>query len=131
MPTIRIDDEVYRYLQERAEPFTDNPNTVLRRLFGLAEPVDDRTVGRPAGMPPGWTPTRYLEGRVVVLTGPGGTHVESGARSSRGADLNQVQTDLAERVGSRNPETRHALDTLLGGAREARVGSYILTVRNK
>lgn len=35
MPNIRIDREVYRRLQELAEPFVDNPNNVLRRLFRL------------------------------------------------------------------------------------------------
>jgi len=34
-PTIRIDDEVYRWLQSQAVPFEDNPNSVLRRLAGL------------------------------------------------------------------------------------------------
>jgi hypothetical protein len=34
-PTIRIDDDVYRWLQSQAVPFEDNPNSVLRRLAGL------------------------------------------------------------------------------------------------
>lgn len=34
-PTIRIDDEVYGMLKERAEPFVDAPNDVLRRMLGL------------------------------------------------------------------------------------------------
>ena len=34
-PTIRIDDEVYKWLQSQAVPFEDNPNSVLRRLAGL------------------------------------------------------------------------------------------------
>jgi hypothetical protein len=40
-PTIRIDDEVYRWLQSQAVPFDDSPNSVLRRLAGLdgAKPV--------------------------------------------------------------------------------------------
>lgn len=36
-PTIRIDDEVYKWLQSQAVPFDDNPNSVLRRLAGLSE----------------------------------------------------------------------------------------------
>lgn len=32
---IRIDQEVWTELQERAVPFEDNPNSVLRRLLGL------------------------------------------------------------------------------------------------
>lgn len=31
MPTIRIDDEVWKYLQSKAKPFEDSPNDVLRR----------------------------------------------------------------------------------------------------
>lgn len=34
-PTIRIDDELYAYLKEQAEPFVDTPNGVLRRLLEL------------------------------------------------------------------------------------------------
>lgn len=40
-PTIRIDDEVYKWLQSQAVPFEDNPNSVLRRLAGL-----DRKISR-------------------------------------------------------------------------------------
>lgn len=35
MPTIRIDDEVYGWLQSQARPFEDTPNTVLRRIAHL------------------------------------------------------------------------------------------------
>jgi hypothetical protein len=35
MPTIRIDDDVYSWLQKHARPFDDTPNTVLRRIAGL------------------------------------------------------------------------------------------------
>jgi hypothetical protein len=34
---IRIDDEVWAQLQRRARPLEDTPNSVLRRVFGLAE----------------------------------------------------------------------------------------------
>lgn len=34
-PTIRIDEEVWAWLQERARPFEDTPNSVLRRVAGL------------------------------------------------------------------------------------------------
>ena len=33
--TIRIDPEVWQALQNRAVPFVDSPNDVLRRLLGL------------------------------------------------------------------------------------------------
>ena len=35
VPTIRVDDDVFAVLQERAQPFVDTPNSVLRRLLGL------------------------------------------------------------------------------------------------
>lgn len=35
MPNIRIDRDVYEFLQQRARAFVDTPNTVLRRLLGL------------------------------------------------------------------------------------------------
>lgn len=37
MPVIRIDDEVWRKLQELAQPLVDTPNSVLRRLLRLEE----------------------------------------------------------------------------------------------
>ena len=46
--TIRIDEEVWAQLQQRARPLEDTPNSVLRRVFGLeardanAEIVDTR-----------------------------------------------------------------------------------------
>jgi hypothetical protein len=35
MPTIRVDDDVYEWLQQRAKPFVDTPNSVLRRELGI------------------------------------------------------------------------------------------------
>jgi hypothetical protein len=35
MPTIRIDEDVYKWLKSQAEPFEDTPNSVLRRLAGI------------------------------------------------------------------------------------------------
>jgi hypothetical protein len=34
-PTIRIDNEVYAWLQTQARPFEDTPNSVLRRVAGI------------------------------------------------------------------------------------------------
>jgi hypothetical protein len=56
--TIEVDDMVFDYLQRRAQPFVDTPNSVLRRELGLTEGTtmttttiasasdDDRTAGR-------------------------------------------------------------------------------------
>ena len=38
MPTIRIDEDVWKFLQSKAKPFEDSPNDVLRRELGLGRP---------------------------------------------------------------------------------------------
>jgi hypothetical protein len=43
MPTIRIDDDVYAWLQSQAVPFDDTPNLVLRRLAGLDKAASEST----------------------------------------------------------------------------------------
>ena len=40
-PTIRIDDEVYGWLQSQAIPFHDTPNAVLRRIAELESTETD------------------------------------------------------------------------------------------
>ena len=35
MPTIRVDDDVYGWLESLARPFKDTPNSVLRRVAGI------------------------------------------------------------------------------------------------
>ena len=35
MPTIRIDEQVYEWLQKQANAFEDTPNSVMRRVAGL------------------------------------------------------------------------------------------------
>jgi restriction system protein len=47
MPTIRIDDEVWKALQERAKPFVDTPNDVLRRVFELDQVVSSSSASVP------------------------------------------------------------------------------------
>lgn len=44
MPTIRIDDEVWKALKESAEPFVDTPNDVLRRLLLPKKPAEASSV---------------------------------------------------------------------------------------
>jgi hypothetical protein len=45
MPVIRIDDEVWKWLQQRARPFVDSPNDVLRRVLQLSEPLSPQVQG--------------------------------------------------------------------------------------
>jgi hypothetical protein len=60
-PTIRIDDEVYAWLQQKAAPFEDTPNTVLRRIAGLG---GDASVSNDS-------PTRRAEGVSGMKTNSG------------------------------------------------------------
>lgn len=46
-PTIRIDDEVYAWLQGQARPFDDTPNSVLRRLAKLEAPAQAKSSAIP------------------------------------------------------------------------------------
>jgi hypothetical protein len=49
VPTIRVDDDVYEWLQQRAKPFVDTPNSVLRRELGITDTVPTPAAGsRPA-----------------------------------------------------------------------------------
>ena len=57
MPTVRVDDQVYSWLQSLARPFADTPNSVLRRVAGLDEtpvlaaPTPKIPVAPPVGDP--------------------------------------------------------------------------------
>lgn len=66
MPTIRVDDDVYAWLQKQARAFEDTPNSVLRRVAGLGgatlpEPVQ-ATRGAKA-MASATTADRQMSGR--------------------------------------------------------------------
>ena len=73
-PTIRVDDDVFAALQERAQPFVDTPNSVLRRLLDLdGKSKRIRTAGplrplepQPEGTDPG---TYRLLGHVQARLG--------------------------------------------------------------
>ncbi len=47
MPVIRIDDEVWNLLGQRARPFVDSPNDVLRRLLGLSNAPSSEAQNKP------------------------------------------------------------------------------------
>jgi hypothetical protein len=68
---------------------------------------------------------------VLTITGPDGTHIQSGVRNTRGADLNQVMTDMARLVGHRNPATSRAMHNFRNGSRLQQVGDYTLTVTDR
>ena len=50
-PTIRISQDTYEHLQEQATPFTDTPDSVIRRLLGL-DPADAEAVLTEDDAPP-------------------------------------------------------------------------------
>ncbi|MBI5107628.1 MAG: winged helix-turn-helix domain-containing protein [Rhodocyclales bacterium] len=52
MPTIRVDDDVYKGLQLIGEPFVDTPNTVIRRLLIEAGVLSDSAQPAPNEAPP-------------------------------------------------------------------------------
>jgi hypothetical protein len=45
VPQIRIDDDVWAWLQSHAEPLVDTPNAVLRRVAGLDQKRNDGANG--------------------------------------------------------------------------------------
>jgi hypothetical protein len=126
MPTITVDEEVFEYLKGRAEPFVDTPNTVLRRELNLGAPssTPPASVGGPrrlrrdaAGL---GDEERYLRGVMATILVDGKVSKRSGVRSPRGADLNQIQTWVAEVVGNRHQGNARLIHNLrLGSAREA------------
>jgi len=87
-PTIRIDDEVYAWLQQQARPFEDTPNSVLRRIAKL----DDQATARERRVEPGpggrrGTKTAQGAFRVPILK----ILAELGGEADR--------TDVLERLG--------------------------------
>ena len=97
MPTIRIDDEVYTWLQNLARPFEDTPNSVLRRIAKLdeVEKLEQEHRG-------GNTMKRALSGqktpqyafRDPILR----ILKEWGGEGSRAQVLRQLEIDMAEQL---------------------------------
>jgi hypothetical protein len=72
-----VDTEVYKALQERAEPFVDSPNTVLRRLLGLGESLEKTARTSQRGNVNG--ATRYTDRSSKSNTAKGGKRAPKGA----------------------------------------------------
>jgi len=66
MPTIRIDSDVWAYLQSKAKPFEDSPNDVLRRELGLESPTANEISGDPSPV----SSATYSRGRDANLILP-------------------------------------------------------------
>jgi len=74
-PTIRVDEQVYGWLQGNARPFEDTPNSVLRRIAGLDATVPESSLA--VGAAP-------RSGGVVASRPTKSLPVVQGARSGRG-----------------------------------------------
>jgi hypothetical protein len=115
MPNIRIDREVYRRLQQLAEPFVDTPNNVLRRVFGL-DRDESRADGRAVSEKVSTEPTdeellelyeRGTQGGESKLKSSQAKLVASGTRSDRSKAVQRG------RLGKRRRTPRAPAGTLL------------------
>src|SRR6218665_3988811 len=93
MPTIRIDDEVYAWLQGQARAFEDTPNSVLRKLAKLDEPSAPTAARRQAAAERGeQTPqAAYREPILKVLAKHGG-------QAARMAVLKEVERLMGKQL---------------------------------
>ena len=95
MPTIRVDEEVFAWLQSRARPFEDTPNSVLRREAGLDSHSRDNGLPpqgrRRGGQRESGTKTPQGEFRAPILR----ILLSRGGRADRTYTLKQLETTLA------------------------------------
>jgi hypothetical protein len=99
MPNIAVDDEVFAALQERAKPFVDSPNSVLRREFGLDARPEVRspgagspTLGRRAARGAAIAQADYEFPVLKVLDAMGGS-------GQREAVLRELERFMGDRLG--------------------------------
>jgi|PlaIllAssembly_1097288.scaffolds.fasta_scaffold65252_5 hypothetical protein len=97
-PTIRIDEAVYAWLQQQARPFEDTPNSVLRRIAKLDEPVAVREARASTDVAEqsdhGKTPQQaYREPILKIL-------LERGGQASRVEVLEELEKKMARQLTS-------------------------------
>jgi hypothetical protein len=103
-----VDQDVYDFLKERAEPFVDTPNSVLRRLLPISE---RRPVSGPVPIRPEETSEAAQSRKSTARTKKSGRGSKkrgrrSAARAPRGSLLPETEYELpllralAERGGS-------------------------------
>lgn len=118
-PNIRVDQEVWEYLQKRAQPFVDTPNSVLRKLLSLDEAVAEET----ATAVPLRLPSRGTRSKKV-----------SPARRARGSRRAPKRAAARINSGSLLPEgeyIRPLLETLAESGGSAAAREAIQAVGNK
>lgn len=93
-PNIRVDNDVYRFLKARAEPFADTPNTVLRRELGIDGKDGAETPSASAATRR--KPRRTKSGG----TSKGRTRAPSGSLLNQEAYVMPLLSSLVERGGT-------------------------------
>jgi hypothetical protein len=94
MPVVRVDDDVWKWLQEHARPFEDTPNSVLRRIAGL----DPKTpsAARSGAVPRNPRPDTTKEAKVQLR------QPSSPNRESVGVRVTGEQLNRKYRLGARH-----------------------------
>jgi hypothetical protein len=111
-----FDDELAEYRLDDAEslgPRLPSPPRA-RRLRRDAEGLGDDE--------------RYLRDQIVSVFVDGVVRCRSGVRSPRGADLNQIQTWVANEVGHRHPGNSRLIHNLRLGSTKERVENVTVVV---
>jgi hypothetical protein len=122
MPTIRIDDEVYDWLQKQAtRPFEDTPNSVLRRIAGIEKesqiemhPIQSEEHRRASSEK---TPQYAYRNPILVILKKHGGHT----------DRQQVLKELEKNMGNRMTE-RDKTDIKSGGPRWQKTAEWEVRV---
>ena len=118
--TIEIDDDVFRYLKKRAEPFEDTPNSVLRRELlknsrlpiGTGSPLRIADAGTADLFPIG-TPVALQQILEVVLLIKSGTHKRNEATRIIAKKHNVAQQTVQDKYGRQLGMTADEFDRLL------------------
>lgn len=100
-PVIRIDDQIYSWLQAQARPFEDTPNSVLRRLAGLESSGDEGRESRTVRAKPrsgGKTPQYEFRDPIMSVL------QKHGGQAKRAVVLGELEKLMAGRLTSIDKE---------------------------
>lgn len=103
MATIRIDEEVYGWLQNQGRAFEDTPNSVLRRIAGLDKPGEEpKSTARPRGVSQGRGAGKTPQGsyRAPILK----ILTEHGGQAARTDVLASLEDRMSEHLTSYDKE---------------------------
>jgi len=106
LPTIRIDDDVFNALKLHAEPLVDTPNSVMRRILGLAATVNGNSAESADSAPT----SRRRASKSTRRRKMGHTRAKAGSILSD-AEYQLPILQILEEKGGRAP-TREVIDAL-------------------